>query len=156
MPIKRTQRNIKNLTLEFKLDEIDKQMLAHKIQSPWITDDDLADLLNMERRAINERRSRKIWQDAYAEAVMPHKDYLAGKMEKAVRMYWKLASSKNETIAERVLSKLLVHWKVLRLEANQEAIQFDPIVVHMPLYQKTVMITEKKEEKIVEPNQDRT
>lgn len=131
------------------LDEIDKKMLAYKVECPAITDVDLAELVGIHRPQVTARRNRKMWQDAFDEAVKPHDKYLEAKKQKAVRMYWKLASSKNETIAERVLSKLLVNWKILRLEANQQSEDFDPIVIKMPIYNQQVVIQNQAEAKEV-------
>lgn len=133
------------------LDETDKKMLAYKVEYPGMTDIDLGELVGLDRQQVNLRRTRKLWQDAFDEAVKPHDEFLNAKKQKAIRMYWKLASSKNENIAERVLSKLLMHWKILRIEAG-ELEPFDPIVIKMPIYNEQVIIQNNvKDEKDITP-----
>lgn len=157
MPQTKTVKNKprRDLRLEFHLDEVDKKMLAYKVEYPAMTDYDLADLMDMDRPTIQQRRVRPLWQKAFEKAVMPAEDYLQDKLKKAVQMYWNLAASKNENVAERVLRNILLHYKLLRLEPNQMLGEFDPIVVNMPLFQKTVMIVEK-EKQVVETDSNST
>lgn len=128
----------------YNLDAVDQKMLQIKVAHPKITDEALAELVDMSRTAVNIRRNKPAFKAALAEYFMPAADRIRNMADKAARKYQKLLDSDNELIVERVASKVLVSEGALRERQEVDVTLHEPLIIKRPMAKEIIEIQPNK------------
>jgi len=143
---KSTQSNANKMSAaeRYNLDAVDQLILKYKIANPKITDEAMAELVNLSRMTVWHRRNKPAFKAALAEYFMPATERIRSMADKAARKYQKLLDSDNELIVERVASKVLVSEGALKERQDIDVTLHEPLIIKRPMAKEVIEITTKK------------
>lgn len=138
-----------------KLDEVDKKIIAMKLDMPAISNSEIAKLIGLTRESVSRRINKPKWQDAWDKLHQPAKKLMELKADDLMRKYLKLAECGDKKVEERVMRTILVSLGIIKNRVDIDSENFEPLVITMPITQRTITVTTKDQEaKRVGPGED--
>lgn len=126
------------------LDEVDKRILQLKVQYPAMTITELAKTCGLTRTSIRRRMDKKVWIAAFNEFHLPAKDLIEKEAARLTRNYLKLAESRDEKVAERVIRAVLTSLGILRNRVDLDGTVFETLTVVKPIAREVIEVTGQK------------
>lgn len=114
---------------KYNLDEIDQKILKLKLEHPSITDSEIGAVVGLGREAVNTRRKRKSFLDAYTHYLQPAKSRIQQLVDKAARVYEKLLNSKDEKIQRLVAKDILISEAALKNRVDITSGDSEPLII---------------------------
>ena len=122
---------------EYKLDQVDRQMLQILIEFPAITNEDLSKHVGLGAEQVRRRRVRPAFNKAYDRAIEPVEDILKRALPIAARKMLELTKSDDKRIAFEaakcllgpILNRVTVEHSVPKMKVYKSEVRGDGTIV---------------------------
>jgi hypothetical protein len=152
-------KNVKkdDLYEEYKLDQVDRQLLNILVEFPAITNEELAKHIGLCAAQVRRRRLRPAFNKAYDRAIEPVEDILKRALPIAARKMLELTKCDDKKIAFEaakcllgpILNRVTVDHNVQKVKVYKSEVRSDGTLVRH-LVEELLEAKEKEQEKIID------
>lgn len=115
---------------KYRLDEIDKALLQHKVNYPAITNREMAIVLNLNESTVAARVRKPKFKAALDKFFQEPMDTIREAATRAAREYVKLMDdTSDKRLRERVLRTILISNGILRSRVDESGHDGEPLTV---------------------------